>query len=37
MNLVFPGDGLEIVVLTNQTTADPESIALRIARTLYGS
>lgn len=35
MNLVFPGDGLEIVVLTNQTTADPESIALRIARVLY--
>jgi CubicO group peptidase (beta-lactamase class C family) len=35
MNLVFPADGLEIVVLTNQTTADPESIALRIARVLY--
>ncbi len=36
MNLVFPGDGLEIIVLTNQTTANPESIALRIARMLYG-
>jgi D-alanyl-D-alanine carboxypeptidase len=35
MNLVFPSDGLEIIVLTNQTTANPESIALRIARTLY--
>ncbi len=37
MNLVFLSDGLEIIVLTNQTTADPESIALRIARMLYGA
>jgi D-alanyl-D-alanine carboxypeptidase len=35
MNLVFPDDGLEIVVLTNATTADPEGIALRISRLLY--
>lgn len=35
MNLVFPEDGLEIVVLTNATTADPEAISLRIARLLY--
>lgn len=35
MNLVFPGDGLEVVVLTNATTADPEGISLRIARLLY--
>ncbi len=34
MNLVFP-DGLEVVVLTNATTADPESIALQVARMLY--
>ena len=37
MNLVFPDDGLEIVVLTNATTADPEGISLEIARLLYGS
>jgi hypothetical protein len=37
MNLVFPDDGLEIVVLTNATTADPEGIALRISRLLYNS
>jgi len=37
MNLVFPSDGLEIIVLTNQSTASPESIALKIARLLYGS
>jgi D-alanyl-D-alanine carboxypeptidase len=36
MNAVFPDDGLEIVILTNATTADPEAIALRIARLLYG-
>ena len=36
MNATFPSDGLEIVVLTSATTADPESIALRIARLLYG-
>ena len=35
MNAVFPDDGLEIVILTNATTADPEAIALRIARILY--
>ncbi|MBV9700408.1 MAG: beta-lactamase family protein [Candidatus Eremiobacteraeota bacterium] len=34
MNLVYP-DGLEIVVLTNATTASPETIALQIARMLY--
>lgn len=34
MNLVYP-DGLEVVVLTNATTADPENIALEIARMLY--
>ncbi|HTZ54771.1 MAG TPA: serine hydrolase domain-containing protein [Candidatus Acidoferrum sp.] len=36
MNATFPADGLEIVVLTNATTADPEIIALKIARLLYG-
>ncbi|MGD0969214.1 MAG: serine hydrolase domain-containing protein [Candidatus Aquilonibacter sp.] len=36
MNAVFPDDGLEIVILTNATTADPEAIALRIARLIYG-
>jgi len=35
MNLVFPDDGLEIVVLTNATTADPEAISLHVARLLY--
>ncbi len=35
MNLVFPSDGLEIIVLTNQSTADPEAIALKISRLLY--
>ena len=35
MNATFPDDGLEIVILTNATTADPEAIALRIARFLY--
>jgi D-alanyl-D-alanine carboxypeptidase len=34
MNLVYP-DGLEVIVLTNATTANPENIALQIARTLY--
>jgi len=34
MNLGYP-DGLEVVVLTNATTADPENIALQIARMLY--
>lgn len=37
MNAVFPDDGLEIVILTNATTADPEAISLHIARLLYGS
>ncbi len=36
MNAVFPDDGLEIVILTNATTADPEILALKIARLLYG-
>lgn len=35
MNLVFPSDGLEIIVLTNQSTANPESIALKISRLFY--
>jgi D-alanyl-D-alanine carboxypeptidase len=35
MNVVWPKDGLEIVVLTNMTVAMPESIALKIARILY--
>jgi CubicO group peptidase (beta-lactamase class C family) len=35
MNAIFPDDGLEIVILTNATTADPEAISLRIARLLY--
>ena len=34
MNLVYP-DGLEVIVLTNATTADPENIALEVARMLY--
>lgn len=36
MNAVYPQDGLEIVVLTNVTTAMPEEVALRIARVLHG-
>ncbi len=36
MNATFPADGLEIVILSNATTADPESVALKIARLLYG-
>ncbi len=35
MNAVWPKDGLEIVVLTNVTTAMPENVALQIARMLY--
>lgn len=35
MNAVFPRDGLEIVVLTNATQADPEDVALGIAREIY--
>ena len=34
MNLVYP-DGLEVIVLTNATTANPENIALQVARMLY--
>lgn len=37
MNLVFPGDGLEVIVLTNATDGKPEPIALQIARMLYGA
>jgi len=37
MNLVFPGDGLEVIVLTNATEAKPENIALQVARMLYGA
>lgn len=37
MNLVFPGDGLEVIVLTNATDGKPEPIALQIARLLYGA
>jgi CubicO group peptidase (beta-lactamase class C family) len=36
MNATFPANGLEVVILTNATTADPESIALKIARLLNG-
>ncbi len=36
MNLVFPRDGLEVIVLTNATDGKPEPIALQIARMLYG-
>jgi D-alanyl-D-alanine carboxypeptidase len=36
MNLVFPGDGLEVIVLTNATYGKPEPIALQVARMLYG-
>lgn len=32
MNAVWTADGLEIVVLTNVTTAMPENVALEIAR-----
>jgi CubicO group peptidase (beta-lactamase class C family) len=35
MNATFPRDGLEIVVLTNVTEAQPEDIALKIARVIY--
>lgn len=35
MNATFPADGLEIVVLTNATDAEPETVALQIARYLY--
>jgi D-alanyl-D-alanine carboxypeptidase len=35
MNATFPGDGLEIIVLTNATIAKPESVALKIARVIY--
>jgi CubicO group peptidase (beta-lactamase class C family) len=35
MNATFPHDGLAIVVLTNVTDAQPEDIALKIARVIY--
>ena len=35
MNATFPRDGLEVVVLTNVTTASPEETALKIARVIY--
>jgi CubicO group peptidase (beta-lactamase class C family) len=35
MNAVWPHDGLEVVVLTNVTDAEPEAAAMRIARLLY--
>lgn len=35
MNATFPRDALEIIVLTNATTASPEETALKIARILY--
>ncbi|HLI95162.1 MAG TPA: serine hydrolase domain-containing protein, partial [Candidatus Baltobacteraceae bacterium] len=35
MNATFPQDGLEIVVLTNATVAEPEDVALKIARVIY--
>ncbi|HKU67370.1 MAG TPA: serine hydrolase domain-containing protein [Candidatus Baltobacteraceae bacterium] len=35
MNATFPRDGLDIIVLTNATDADPESVALKIARIIY--
>jgi hypothetical protein len=37
MNLVFPGDGLEVIVLTNATDGKPEPIALQVVRMLYGA
>ncbi|HZZ01011.1 MAG TPA: serine hydrolase domain-containing protein [Candidatus Baltobacteraceae bacterium] len=37
MNLVFPGDGLEVIVFTNATDGKPENIALQVARMLYRS
>jgi CubicO group peptidase (beta-lactamase class C family) len=35
MNATFPRDDLDIIVLTNATDADPEGIALKIARVVY--
>lgn len=35
MNATFPRDGLDIVVLTNASDAQPEDIALQIARIIY--
>jgi len=35
MNATFPHDGLSIIVLTNVTDAQPEDIALKIARVIY--
>jgi CubicO group peptidase (beta-lactamase class C family) len=36
VNMTFPADGLDVVVFTNATTGEPETIALKIARLLYG-
>jgi D-alanyl-D-alanine carboxypeptidase len=35
MNATFPRDDLDIIVLTNVTDAQPEDIALKIARIIY--
>jgi D-alanyl-D-alanine carboxypeptidase len=35
MNAVFPRSGLAIIVLTNASDAQPETIALKIARIIY--
>ena len=35
MNATFPRDGLDIIVLTNASNAQPEDIALQIARVIY--
>ncbi|MFN2450414.1 MAG: serine hydrolase domain-containing protein [Candidatus Baltobacteraceae bacterium] len=35
MNATFPRDGLDIIVLTNASSAQPEDIALQIARIIY--
>lgn len=37
MNATFPRDDLDIVVLTNASDAQPENIALQIARVIYDS
>lgn len=36
MNANFSRDGLEIVALTNASNAQPEAIAMRVARAIYG-
>lgn len=35
MNATFPRDNLDIVVLTNASDAEPEELALKIARIIY--